>query len=70
MNAAFKAAADGALKGILASSDEPLVSIDFRGNPARRSSTPRHEGHGRRLRQGARPGTTTSGATRSAASTC
>ncbi len=32
VNAAFKAAADGPLKGILAYSDEPLVSIDFRGN--------------------------------------
>ena len=27
------AAAEGPLKGILAISDEPLVSIDFRGNP-------------------------------------
>ena len=33
MNAAFKAAADGPLKGILQYSDEQLVSIDFRGNP-------------------------------------
>jgi glyceraldehyde 3-phosphate dehydrogenase len=33
MNAAFKAAADGALKGILEYCTEPLVSIDFRGNP-------------------------------------
>ena len=33
VNAAFKAAADGALKGILASAEEPLVSIDFRRNP-------------------------------------
>ena len=33
MNAAFKAAADGALKGILEYCIEPLVSIDFRGNP-------------------------------------
>ena len=32
INAAFKAAAAGPLKGILAVSDEPLVSIDFRGN--------------------------------------
>src|SRR6476659_2889770 len=32
VNAAFKAAAAGPLKGILAVSDEPLVSIDFRGN--------------------------------------
>jgi glyceraldehyde 3-phosphate dehydrogenase len=33
VNAALRAAADGPLKGILAISDEPLVSIDFRGNP-------------------------------------
>ena len=32
INAAFKAAADGPLKGILQFSDEPLVSIDFVGN--------------------------------------
>jgi glyceraldehyde 3-phosphate dehydrogenase (phosphorylating) len=33
VNAAFRAAADGPLKGILAMSDEPLVSVDFRKNP-------------------------------------
>ena len=33
INAALRAAASGALKGILAMSDDPLVSIDFRGNP-------------------------------------
>jgi glyceraldehyde 3-phosphate dehydrogenase len=33
LNAAFKRAADGPLKGLLQYSDEPLVSIDFRGNP-------------------------------------
>ena len=33
INATFKAAAAGPLKGILAVSDDPLVSIDFRGNP-------------------------------------
>jgi glyceraldehyde 3-phosphate dehydrogenase len=33
VNAALRAAADGPLKGILAMSDEPLVSIDFKGNP-------------------------------------
>ncbi|HUR35944.1 MAG TPA: type I glyceraldehyde-3-phosphate dehydrogenase [Vicinamibacterales bacterium] len=33
VNAALRAAADGPLKGILAISDEDLVSIDFRGNP-------------------------------------
>lgn len=32
INAAFKAAAGGALKGILAVSDEPLVSCDFNGD--------------------------------------
>ncbi len=33
VNAALKEAAEGDLKGILAFSEEPLVSIDFRGNP-------------------------------------
>jgi glyceraldehyde 3-phosphate dehydrogenase len=33
VNAAFKTAADGKLKGILEYSEAPLVSIDFRGNP-------------------------------------
>jgi len=33
MNAAFKAAADGPLKGIMEYVTAPLVSIDFRGNP-------------------------------------
>src|ERR671915_1690598 len=33
VNAAFKEAANGALKGILAVSEEDLVSIDFKGNP-------------------------------------
>ena len=32
VNAALKEAAEGDLKGILAFSEEPLVSIDFRGN--------------------------------------
>jgi glyceraldehyde 3-phosphate dehydrogenase len=32
VNAAFKEAADGALKGILQYVEEPLVSVDFRGN--------------------------------------
>ncbi len=32
VNATLKAAADGPLKGILAFSEEPLVSIDFKGN--------------------------------------
>jgi glyceraldehyde 3-phosphate dehydrogenase len=33
VNAAFKAAADGPLKGILEYVTAPLVSVDFRGNP-------------------------------------
>jgi glyceraldehyde 3-phosphate dehydrogenase len=33
-NRAFKAAAAGPLKGILEYCEEPLVSIDFKGNPA------------------------------------
>jgi glyceraldehyde 3-phosphate dehydrogenase len=33
INAALKEAADGKMKGILAYSDEPLVSIDYLGNP-------------------------------------
>jgi glyceraldehyde 3-phosphate dehydrogenase len=33
INTAMRKAADGPLKGILAVSDEPLVSIDFLGNP-------------------------------------
>jgi glyceraldehyde 3-phosphate dehydrogenase len=34
VNQAFKAAASGPLKGILEYCNEPLVSIDFKGNPA------------------------------------
>jgi glyceraldehyde 3-phosphate dehydrogenase len=33
LNAAFKRAADGPLKGLLQYTEDPLVSIDFRGNP-------------------------------------
>ena len=33
INEAFKAAASGGLKGILGVSDEPLVSVDYIGNP-------------------------------------
>jgi len=33
INAAFKAAAEGKLKGVLAYSDEPTVSVDYNGNP-------------------------------------
>jgi len=34
VNKAFQAAAKGKLKGILEYCDEPLVSTDFKGNPA------------------------------------
>ena len=34
INQAMKKAAEGPLKGFLAVSEEPLVSCDFRGNPA------------------------------------
>jgi glyceraldehyde 3-phosphate dehydrogenase len=34
INAAFKKAADGALKGVLTYSDEPTVSVDYNHNPA------------------------------------
>jgi len=34
VNAVLKAASEGALKGVLAYSDEPLVSIDYNHNPA------------------------------------
>jgi len=33
LNAAFRAAAEGPMKGVLGVSDEPLVSIDYTGNP-------------------------------------
>jgi glyceraldehyde 3-phosphate dehydrogenase len=33
LNAAFKAAAEGPMQGILGYSEEPLVSMDFRGDP-------------------------------------
>ena len=34
VNRVFKAAAEGDLKGILEYCEEPLVSVDFKGNPA------------------------------------
>ena len=34
INQALRAAAEGPLKGILEYCEEPLVSMDFRGNPA------------------------------------
>jgi glyceraldehyde 3-phosphate dehydrogenase len=33
LNGAFRAASDGAMKGIMEYVTAPLVSIDFRGNP-------------------------------------
>lgn len=33
VNAAFRAASEGPMKGILGVSDEPLVSVDYTGNP-------------------------------------
>jgi glyceraldehyde 3-phosphate dehydrogenase len=33
LNAAFKAASEGPMKGIFGYSEEPLVSIDFKGDP-------------------------------------
>ncbi|MGQ9522850.1 MAG: type I glyceraldehyde-3-phosphate dehydrogenase [Anaerolineae bacterium] len=33
VNAAFKAAAEGRMKGILGYTEEPLVSVDFKGDP-------------------------------------
>jgi glyceraldehyde 3-phosphate dehydrogenase len=33
INAAFKAAAEGPMKGILGYSEEPLVSMDYKGDP-------------------------------------
>jgi glyceraldehyde 3-phosphate dehydrogenase len=33
VNAAFKSAADGKMKGLLEYTEAPLVSVDFRGNP-------------------------------------
>ncbi|MCJ7623067.1 MAG: type I glyceraldehyde-3-phosphate dehydrogenase, partial [Anaerolineaceae bacterium] len=33
VNAAFKDASEGAMKGILGYSEEPLVSMDFKGDP-------------------------------------
>jgi glyceraldehyde 3-phosphate dehydrogenase len=33
VNAAFKAAAEGPMKGVLGYSEEPLVSMDYKGDP-------------------------------------
>ena len=53
LNAAFRAAAAGPLKGILGVSDEPLVSTDFRGD-ARSSiiDAASHDVPGRHVREG------------------
>ena len=69
LNDAFRAAAAGPMKGILGVTDEPLVSMDFKGDS-------RSLDHRRRLDHGPRrhwsrssPGTTTSGATAAASPT-
>ena len=63
-NAALKAAADGPMKGLLGLTDEPLVSMDFKGDD-RSSIVDGALDHGRRRQpaEGRSPGTTTSGAT-------
>ena len=53
VNGVLKAASEGALKGVLAYSEEPLVSIDYNHNPA--SSTVRQP-RDRGARRPARPG--------------
>ena len=71
VNAALKAAADGALKGIMQFCDRAAGVDRLPRQPALVDRRRRlHEGDGRRLRQGAWRGTTTSGATRAAASIC
>ena len=53
VNAAFKKAAEGALKGILGYTDEPLVSVDFMSDPhSGIVDAPVHQGHRRQPRQG------------------
>ena len=64
VNAAVREAAEGPLKGILEYSEVPLVSTDIIGNPhSSIFDAAVDPGAGGRLRQGASPGTTTSGAT-------
>ena len=68
VNSILKAASEGELKGILDYNTEPLVSVDYNHNPA--SSTvdaSLTKVSGRLVRS--RPGTTTSGASRTACST-
>ena len=53
VNAALKAAADGKLKGILQFEEAPLVSIDFKGNPAfLHRGCGAHKRHGRHHGEG------------------
>ena len=55
VNGAFRDASNGPLKGILQYMTEPLVSIDFRGNPySSILDADLHEGDGRRLRENPR----------------
>ena len=70
INAALKAAAEGPMKGILAYTEDPIVSTDIVGDPhSSIVDAGRHDGDRRRPHgQGRSPGTTTSGATRTAAS--
>ena len=69
INDAFRKAAAGPLKGILAVSDEPLVSCDFNGDTHSSTVDAALTTVDRRHGQGAEPGTTTRWATRSACST-
>ena len=55
INEAFRKAAEGPMAGILDVTDEPLVSIDYRGNPhSSDRRRPQHEGARREPRQSAR----------------
>ena len=64
LNDAFRAAAAGPMKGILGVSDEPLVSMDFKGDSRVLDHRRRvDDGPRRDAGQGHLPGTTTSGAT-------
>ena len=70
VNNAFRKYADGPMKGVLAVSDKPLVSIDYRcSDESSTIDSPAHHGRGRRYGQECRRGTTTSGATARGSST-
>ena len=70
VNAALKDAANGPLKGILAYTEDPVVSTDMLHNPNSSIVDSRiDQGAGRQPGEGAWPGTTTSGAIRCAWST-